>query len=43
MRRDHIASPKLQAQLDAFNAIEIVPGDEILVAQKTSSKIITQL
>lgn len=34
MRRDHIASPKLQAQLDAFNAIEIVPGDEILVAGK---------
>lgn len=34
MRRNHIASPKLQAQFDAFNAIEIVPGDKILIAGK---------
>lgn len=34
MRRDHIASPKLQAQLDAFNAIEIVPGDSVLIQGK---------
>lgn len=34
MRRDHIASPKLQAQIDAYLAISIKPGDSVEIQGK---------
>lgn len=34
MRRNHIASPKLQSQLDSFNAKEIKVGEGILIKGK---------
>lgn len=34
MRRGYIASPKLQAQIDAFNAKDILPGDKVQIEGK---------
>lgn len=34
MRRDHIASPKLQAQIDAYLAFPIKPGDSVEIQGK---------